>query len=637
MKKHHSFREVLDNDYYNTLHNALSNYITKNINRLDVHSNIINKADNAELLNMFIKYLDISDTANDYIDFKITVVAGIRLYESVRWDNKTDDINTWFCISCYGRLNDGLHNFKIYNIDETTQIRKSITNRLTESLVPIIPKEQFDAVAESFLQDCGLGEAINVPMRIPVKQVAERMGLIIKETRLSRHLTVFGEMVFHDCVVEYYDETTHTYKQMHVSRGTILVDTNIYFMRNLGCWNNTVIHECVHWYEHKKYHELKRLFDKSADRISCHVYETDRYRSEWTPYDWMEWHANGIAPRILMPKPATTVKIEELIKQCVHVSGMDNWLAILERVMSDLSDFYAVSRISAKLRMIELGYTEAEGVATYVDDHYISNYAFAADSKKGNQTFSISLRDSFYEYYANQDFRNLIDSDNFTYIDGHYVINDPKYVARSSFNGPNLTKYAKLHVNECCVRFDLLYNPSVKEDITDYLNTVEFRKATPNYKRVPKYTLDNHNEELFNRSEKLKRFHEEYVEEYEFINKAQLNFAQTAWAHIERLHCDRSKFCKRTLLSEKTYDRLRDNEIRRPSFETVMLVCIGLGLGGICSEQLVELAGYKLNAERLGYKKVLYSFHGHSVFECDEIITGLGLPSIIPASYRINE
>jgi len=424
---------------------------------------------------------------------------------------------------------------------------------------------------------------------------------------------------------------------MDTKRGTIFVDPNIYFMRNLGCWNNTVIHECFHWYKDKKHHELKALYDKSAGRTTCHVYEAYKYHNEWTPNDWMEWHANGITPRILMPKAATITKIEELIKKYKTVMDMAHWLDIMERVLFDLADFFEVSRISAKLRMIELGYKDVEGVATYVDDHYISNYAFAENSKKRNQTFSISLKDSFYEYFSNPEFRRFIDSGRFTYIDGHYVINDPKYVQHSELIGLDLTHYAKLNINECCIRFNLQFSPAETEDIAGYLDTIEFRKATPNYKRVPKFTLDNHNQELFSRSKELIKFHEEYVGEYEFLSRPPLNFALTAWTHIQRLDCDRKDFCKKTLLSEKTYERLRDNDVPNPSFETVMQICVGLGLGGIYGEQLLGLAGYILNAERLGYKKVLYCFQGHSIYECDEVITGLGLPSILPAAYRMSE
>jgi hypothetical protein len=65
-----------------------------------------------------------------------------------------------------------------------------------------------------------------------------------------------------------------------------------------------------------------------------------------------------------------------------------------------------------------------------------------------------------------------------------------------------------------------------------------------------------------------------------------------------------------------------------------MQFAVGLSLGGPLGEQLLELAGYKLNASQLAYKKILYSYRGHSIYECDEVLTALGLQSILPKQYR---
>jgi hypothetical protein len=351
----------------------------------------------------------------------------------------------------------------------------------------------------------------------------------------------------------------------------------------------------------------------------------------------MEWQANGIAPRILMPKSTTVQKIEELIGKHEVLLGKDNRLAVMEGVLFELADFFGVSRMAAKFRMIDLGYRDVEGVAMYVDDHYISSYAFAADSKNRSQTFSISLIDSFFEYFSNENFRNLINSGNFTYVDGHYVINDPKYVVRSPFGGLDLTDYAKLHVDECCLRFDLKFNPTAKNDIVVYLDMVEFRKATPDYNRVPSFNADDHNMEVFKRSAELRKFHEEYAEELSIMSRPTLNYAQTVWGHIERLGLTRKEFCDKTLLSEKSFDRIRDNNAGKPGLDTVMRICIGLELGGILGEQLLELAGYKLNAAEIAYKKLLYSYKGHDIWECDEVLCALGLQSILPKQYRTAE
>jgi hypothetical protein len=130
------------------------------------------------------------------------------------------------------------------------------------------------------------------------------------------------------------------------------------------------------------------------------------------------------------------------------------------------------------------------------------------------------------------------------------------------------------------------------------------------------------------------RLYAEYAEEKDFLSRPAMSFSQAAWAHVGRLGIGRKEFCKRTLLSEKTYERLRDGEVLHPTLQSVLQICVGLGLGGVFGEQLLDLAGYKLSAQQLPYKKVLCSYRGHSIYECDAILVGLGMPSIIPKQYR---
>jgi len=62
----------------------------------------------------------------------------------------------------------------------------------------------------------------------------------------------------------------------------------------------------------------------------------------------MEWHTNGITPRILMPRSMTIKKIEELIRKNESLFGAHDWLNIMENVVYELADFFQVSRIAAK-------------------------------------------------------------------------------------------------------------------------------------------------------------------------------------------------------------------------------------------------------------------------------------------------
>jgi Zn-dependent peptidase ImmA (M78 family) len=128
-------------------------------------------------------------------------------------------------------------------------------------------------------------------------------------------------------------------------------------MRNLGSVNNTIIHECVHWDLHKKFFELEKLYNKEARSIRCQVQEGIRTESNLSPLDWMEWQANALAPRILMPVKQTRQKIEELIEKNKRVLQTDNMADIMGSVVFELSDFFEVSKQAAKIRMLDLGWS----------------------------------------------------------------------------------------------------------------------------------------------------------------------------------------------------------------------------------------------------------------------------------------
>lgn len=630
-----SFRDVIANMYYNELFDELSEYIEDNPDKLESNSYRVQSPDEAALSDFDIIMIDITDSPGNSILFDVIVSAEVEIAETVRRNRETDGIEQWFRISCRADLDDGIQNFQINSVSIYNKYRESKLGRLSEYLVPIIEKEQFDDVATEFLSEF-CPEALSTPMPIPVDEVVKRMGLKVKEIQLTKHFTIFGQIVFGDCTIEYYDRNERAYKPLEVSRGTILVDPNVYFMRNVGCMNNTIIHECVHWYKHRKYHELVKTYNSDALLISCRVNETTKYKKQWTPEDWMEWHANGIAPRILMPKSMTIKKIEELIKKNELLFGNHDRLNIMENVVYELADFFQVSRIAAKIRMLDLGYKEVEGVYTYVDDHFISNYSFKADSLHKNQTYSISLSDSFFEYYANPEFAKIIDSGNFIYVDGHYVINDSKYIKRLENGSIDLTDYAKLHVDECCLLFDLKLNKASKMDIVVYLDSIMFRKATPDYNRVPTFNPDKHNMEVFNRSEELKKFHEEFVEEGQHLSRTTQTFSQAVYGHIKRKGYNKVVFIEKTLLSGKTYDRIKNNELNNPTLETVVAICIGLELSPTYSEEILRLAGYTLNntPQQLAYKKLIHSYRGHSIYECNEVLEALRLSPLCAKAYK---
>lgn len=80
---------------------------------------------------------------------------------------------------------------------------------------------------------------------------AGRMKLTVLRHRISEDMSVFGQIYFHETDAKLYDDDKTTEIQTHVMLGTVIVDPSVAFQRNLGAYNNTIVHECVHWELHK--------------------------------------------------------------------------------------------------------------------------------------------------------------------------------------------------------------------------------------------------------------------------------------------------------------------------------------------------------------------------------------------------
>ena len=141
----------------------------------------------------------------------------------------------------------------------------------------------------------------------------------------------------------------------------------------------------------------------------------------------MEWQANNLAPRILMPIQTFKIKVDELYKQYDY-ENTPLKLAVLTCIADDLASFYGVSRQSALIRMTETGYMEAKSVLQAINEKDWHSY--------------VSREDVFYEYSTNEDFRKLLDSGKFRYVDGYVVINDEKYITTDDKGKATLSEYA---------------------------------------------------------------------------------------------------------------------------------------------------------------------------------------------------
>ena len=209
-------------------------------------------------------------------------------------------------------------------------------------LVPYIPPAEDDKVAYEFLEQF-YPDALKNPLPVPIEEIARTgLGLDVRYVCLSEELDIYGMTIFTDGAVEVYDLDERLYDTRIFKAKTVLIDPEAVKKTNTGCKNNTIAHECVHWYKHRYYYKMQKLsLPRYANYCKCHVDQLPESKDE---ENIMESQAIGIAPRILMPK-------NTFIEAAEHLGisyGKDNRIAI-----STLADFYGVSKQSVEIRLEE--------------------------------------------------------------------------------------------------------------------------------------------------------------------------------------------------------------------------------------------------------------------------------------------
>lgn len=459
------------------------------------------------------------------------------------------------------------------------------TNSLRQDLIPYITSDRYDDEAILFLRDV-YPEALDRPMAIDVFDVAERLDLQAKPYEFDTCSHILGRTYFKD-----QEEETGI-----VSEGTILYDRS---HGNNGRLNNTIIHECFHWYKHRHYFTLKKLL--GADMS---VYgDKERAKSRY----WLEKQAKAITPRVLMPKEMFLKKMSQLLEE---LSNDDmSYLLKLERVIPDLASFFQVSRQSAKIRLVELGINEAKGLLEYIDGTYLPPFAFGDANLKTNQTFSISVDELDKLMEIDESFTRVMRSGLYVYLESHLVMNLPKFMTKDKNGNLILTEYARYHLDECALLFDYCRDQDEMKEIT-YQDFVLNRDQFSNIS----FELVYHNGYENATKEKQEQALMKQLEEEDAIYNRLSNDFEASMQVIKKWRKITYKEIGEELyFSEKQISRLFKGD---GSLELFILVCVYLNLPPSISMHLLEKSKWKLdpgNITHRRYQLVLNTFHSQSV------------------------
>lgn len=575
-----SFREFLKNKHYNLICNAIIEYISEHKHNLNILLRNISNIDKIITDDFDIKFVTSTNNSGLEIDFEVVVEAELEVYDYSKKHEMVENTSQWFTCHCKGSLEDKLTDIQIQNVNEYSGVKHG-HDCLSDNFIPYVKQEDLDEMAHSFLKKY-YPKALLEPLKIDTIELAHSMGLTVITKNITTNGSIFGQLYFEDCNAIFYDDNGISVHEV-VSKNTIVLDPCIFYLRDVGSVNHTIVHECVHKEYHYKKYLFESIYDEAYSNIDCGIGGTTK-RS----YDesYMEWQANALAAHILMPENTFKRQASKFLKKARESSEKFDLIDVLPKVIDNLSDFFGVSKISAKIRLIEVGYEEAIGIYDYLDGRYLRPYSFAKGSLKPKQTFSVNHSDAALLVFTNKNLKTLVEHGAYTYAESHFVINSPKYIFHS-YSGTMLTDYAIKHMDECCLVFDLIISSTDSGwHSTFYLNRSDHSPISFEVK---------YNDGLQNSQDVTKKnevLSNDIRENCSLFTMLSSDFADSMEKVMKWRGLNQKQIAEKSKISTRTISRALSGE--HVDLNTVILMCLALQVPYIISEKLLENAGYTL-------------------------------------------
>ena len=302
----------------------------------------------------------------------------------------------------------------------------------------------------------------------------------------------------------------------------------------------------------------------------------------------MEWQANSLAPRLLMPDWITKLVADSWYAK---YNGLSPILQV-ERTIDRLGQYFDVSRQMAKIRMAELGYADAEKAFSYYEKRH----------------HAISFEKAAQELAHNEEFRDALASGGYAYVDSCFVLRDKKYICRDEEGTLHLTQYAKTHMAECCLAFAIIRkNRGMQHGMLRYNVEDEIFIVGSS---LPA-------NELAKRSQNVASI----------LQQLPNSFSETLSAHMDRKGVSCERLAEACLLSRNSIFRFKKEAYPSISLPNVICLCIGLKLHPLLSADLVRKAGYTFNgsSEHTAYQMLLMTMTNNPIYECNDFLNQMGI------------
>lgn len=622
-----SFKQLIKTEYTDEIKDWLESYIPNHLNELtDLH--YPNESiGHIKLLDFDIIKLFINDIGPYLLD--ITIQIRQRWQVSVYEEDGSYGFtgHPWANLQTQFRIEEDFHEMGALSYDKYAG---TVNHEypLDDQLVPIINRDQNDEIATKILQSFypevfETGEPIN-----PIT-FALRIKLNINELVLSNDCSIHGQVYFRDCQVESVAIQDYPKEVFTIKRGTIVIDPRLKELKGTGAYNNTLIHECIHWILHYKaamFGEFVHSNMQIDEETFLHNFDESHQENVF----FMEVHARSLAPCILLPREICIAKVEEYqiehqnfsdllgsIKEFQHLqekSEIEEKVAQINWAITQIAQNFNVSIATAKIRLIDLGYEEAMGVLNYVDGSYIENYAFSKGSLERNQTFSIKYDDFIDLLTSSEELRRKLSEENYIFVESHVVKNDSNYLCETVNGEITLTPYARYHMDECCLPF----NVQVVSTNNHHPHFFNLGVLYHSQRSKLQFSLAYPDDVV----DKTSFLREEQTNLYDIVKSIPNNLPGAISYVIDLYDYSVDKVAELCDLSDRKLRQLKNEPDTNHSLDVIMQFCLGMGLPPHISLNILKLAGYELRStpRDVMYQTLLFCHANSGLHECNKIL-----------------
>ncbi len=264
---------------------------------------------------------------------------------------------------------------------------------------------------------------------------------------------VLGEYFFSFGMADIVNLKTGETKPTEIKPGTIVLNKDI--ANDEVRFKSTLLHELIHHILGGYFFLLQKMHGHEYSSYMCRRFDKEREQHDkWTPVDIMEMHANKLPGYMMIQDGPGRERASALMDEL----GRDRDIAGIRRVVDEMAEYFETSKTVAKTRLIDFGYNEVRGLMQSANGSLIPSYM---STLKDNETYTIDEADGIKEYLRNEEFRKVIDSGDYLYVEGHYCRNDRRYIYTDQYGWDHLTPYAREHMGECCLVFEQVYQSGI--------------------------------------------------------------------------------------------------------------------------------------------------------------------------------